>query len=101
MLPCLNCKTFSSSFAVKTEAGEDPRPRLISAVKNKIAFVKFDQISLKKYSIMVHIRNSNIREPRSGEPNQVVVANGPIKMTQDVRFFQTILHDKLLCSWLL
>jgi len=86
---------------VKAEAGEDPRPRLISAVKNKIAFVKFDQISLKKYSIMVHIRNSNIREPRSGEPNQVVVANGPIKMTQDVRFFQTILHDKLLCSWLL
>jgi len=38
---------------VKTEAGEDPRPRLISAVKNKIAFVKFDQISLKKLSIMV------------------------------------------------
>merc|ERR1712113_980358 len=69
------------------EDQEPDSPRLISAVKNKIAFVKFDPISLKKYSIMVHIRNSNIREPRSGEPNQVVVANGPIKMTQDVRFF--------------
>jgi len=91
---------FSFSFAVKTEAGEDPRPRLISAVKNKIAFVKFDQTSLKKPSTMVRIRNSNIREPRGGEPIQVVVV-GPHKNDTRRSFFKSVLHDKLLCSWLL
>jgi len=90
---------FSFSFAVKTEAGEDPRPRLISAVKNKIAFVKFDQISSKNFQSWFE-RNSNIREPRGGEPTQVVVVR-PQKMTQDIHFFKTILHDKLLCSWML
>jgi len=46
-------KTLPINTDKRRDSLEDPRPRLISAVKNKIAFIKVDQISLKKLSIMV------------------------------------------------